>query len=229
LIYKPSDNLDFKLDFWRVDYTDLITVENAQGKLIDDPNGVDIVRSDAGFLSSVRVNYFNSSSVSVEGIDFESKWKVSEQFNLTFNASHFNSYELTQANGEVIEAAGSFNLNNFARSMPETKGSLNFNWLGESQRASVNVNYVSSYETGVDVSALPNESSTIDAFTTVDTQYSATFGITQDSEAVLTLGINNLLNELPPRAYIAAGSLSYDPKQHNPLGRVVYAKVKLAF
>jgi iron complex outermembrane receptor protein len=229
LIYKPSDNLDFKLDFWRVDYTDLITVENAQGKLIDDPNGVDIVRSDAGFLSSVRVNYFNSSSVSVEGIDFESKWKVSEQFNLTFNASHFNSYELTQANGEVIEAAGSFNLNNFARSMPETKGSLNFNWLGESQRASVNVNYVSSYETGVDVSALPNESSTIDAFTTVDTQYSVNFGITPDSEAVLTLGINNLLNELPPRAYIAVGSLSYDPKQHNPLGRVVYAKVKLAF
>ena len=228
-IFKPSDNLDFKLDFWRVDYTDMITVENAQGKLIDDPNGRDIIRSDAGFLSSVKVNYFNSSSVSVDGIDFESTWTLSEQFNLTLNASHFNSYELTLANGEVIEAAGSFNINNFARSMPETKGSLNFNWIGESQRASVNVNYVSSYETGVNVSALPNESSTIDAFTTVDAQYSANFRITQDSDAVLTLGVKNLLNEMPPRAYIAEGSLSYDPKQHNPLGRVAYAKVKLAF
>ncbi|MEP4889527.1 MAG: TonB-dependent receptor [Aliiglaciecola sp.] len=229
LIFKPTDNLDFKVDFWRVDYTNLITVENAQGKLIDDPNGVDIIRTEAGFLSSVKVNYFNSSSVSVEGIDFESTWTLSDQFNISLNASHFNSYELTKDNGEVVEAAGSFNIDNFARSMPETKGSVNFNWLGESQRASINVNYVSSYDTGVDVSALPNESSTVDAFTTVDMQYSANFYITDDSEAVLTLGIKNLLNEMPPRAYIAEGSLSYDPKQHNPLGRVLYAKVKLTF
>ncbi|GAB2692540.1 TonB-dependent receptor plug domain-containing protein [Aliiglaciecola aliphaticivorans] len=229
LIFKPTDNLDFKVDFWRVDYTNLITVENAQGKLIDDPNGVDIIRTDAGFLSSVKVNYFNSSSVSVEGIDFESTWTLSDQFNISLNASHFNSYELTKDNGEVVEAAGSFNIDNFARSMPETKGSVNFNWLGESQRASINVNYVSSYDTGVDVSALPNESSTVDAFTTVDMQYSANFYITDDSEAILTLGVKNLLNEMPPRAYIAEGSLSYDPKQHNPLGRVLYAKVKLAF
>lgn len=229
LIFKPNAELDFKIDYWRVNYTDLITVENAQGKLIDDPLGADIIRSDAGFLSSVKVNYFNSSAVNVEGIDFESTWKISEQFNLSFNASHFLSYELTKDNGEVVEAAGSFNTDNFARSMPETKGSFNLNWVGDNQRASVNVNYVSSYETGVDVSALPDESSTVDAFTTIDTQYSSNFGITEDSQAVLTVGIKNLLDELPPRAYIAAGSLSYDPKQHNPLGRVLYAKVKFEF
>ncbi|WP_339719737.1 TonB-dependent receptor [uncultured Paraglaciecola sp.] len=229
LIFKPTDNLDFKLDVWRVDYTNMITVENAQGKLIDDPNGADIIRTDAGFLQSVKVNYFNSSSVSVNGFDIESTWTISDQFNLSFSASHFISYELTKDNGEVVEAAGSFNIDNFARSMPETKGSLNLNWIDDNQRASLNVNYVSSYETGVDVSALPGESSTVDAFTTVDAQYAATFGITENSEAVVTLGIKNLLDELPPRAYTAVGSLSYDPKQHNPLGRVFYAKVKYAF
>ncbi|MBU3006140.1 TonB-dependent receptor plug domain-containing protein [Paraglaciecola arctica] len=229
LIFKPTDNLDFKLDFWSVDYTNMITVENAQGKLIDDPNGADIIRTDAGFLQSVKVNYFNSSSVSVNGFDIESTWTISDQFNLILNASHFNSYELTKDNGEVVEAAGSFNIDNFARSMPETKGSLNLNWIGDSQRASLNVNYVSSYDTGVDVSALPNESTTVDAFTTIDAQYSATLNVTQDGEAVVTLGIKNLLDELPPRAYTAVGSLSYDPKQHNPLGRVLYAKVKYVF
>ena len=229
LIFKPTDNLDFKLDVWRVDYTNMITVENAQGKLVDDPNGADIIRTDAGFLQSVKVNYFNSSSVSVNGFDIESTWTISDQFNLSFNASHFISYELTKDNGEVVEAAGSFNIDNFARSMPETKGSLNLNWIDDNQRASLNLNYVSSYETGVDVSALPSESSTVDAFTTVDAQYAATFGITENSEAVVTLGIKNLLDELPPRAYTAVGSLSYDPKQHNPLGRVFYAKVKYAF
>jgi iron complex outermembrane receptor protein len=229
LIYKPTDGLDFKLDYWRVDYTDLITVENAQGKIAADPSGNDIIRSEAGLLSSIKVDYFNSSSVKVEGIDFESTWRISDQFNVTLNASHFISYELTKENGEVIEAAGSFNHDNFARSLPETKGSLHANWIGDNQRASINVNYISSYETSIDLSALPSESATIDAFTTIDTQYSANIGITDDSEAVVTLGIKNLLDEEPPRAFNGYGNLSYDPKQHNPLGRVFYAKVKFAF
>lgn len=79
------------------------------------------------------------------------------------------------------------------------------------------------------MSTLPDESSTIDAYTTVDAQYSANFGITEENEVVLTLGVKNLLDELASRAYIAVGSLTYDPKQHNSLGRVIYAKIKFAF
>ncbi|MEP2652387.1 MAG: TonB-dependent receptor [Paraglaciecola sp.] len=227
LIFKATSSLDFKIDYWRVDYTDLITVENAQGKIADDPNGEDIIRTAAGLLSAIEVDYFNSSSVTVKGIDIESVWKINDQFNLTFNASHFLTYELTKDNGEVVEAAGSFNYDNFARSLPEDKATLNLNWVGESQRASVNVNYISSYETAI---ALPeNESAKIDSFTTVDTQYSATFGITEESEATITLGIKNLLDEAPPRVFNGFGNLSYDPKQHSPLGRVFFAKAKFAF
>jgi iron complex outermembrane receptor protein len=229
LIFNPTKDLDFKVDYWHVDYSDLITVENAQGKIADDPNGEDIIRSEAGLLSSIKVDYFNSSSVKVEGIDFESIWKISDQFDLNFSASHFLSYELTKDNGSVVEAAGSFNHDNFARSMPETKASLNVNWQGDYQRASLNINHVSSYKTSIDLSALPSESSTIDAFTTVDAQYSVNLDITENSEAVITLGIKNLLDEEPPRVFNGYGNLSYDPKQHNPLGRVVYAKAKIVF
>lgn len=228
-IFNPTDDFDFKVDYWRVDYSDLITVENAQGKIADDPNGGDIIRSDAGLLSSIKVDYFNSSSVKVKGIDFESIWKISEQFNLNFSASHFLSYELTKDNGEVVEAAGLFNHDNFARSMPETKASVNIDWRGNYQSASLNINHVSSYKTTIDLSALPSESQTIDAFTTVDAQYSVIFDVTQNSEAILTLGIKNLFDEEPPRVFNGYGNLSYDPKQHNPLGRVIYAKAKIVF
>ncbi|MFT2089565.1 TonB-dependent receptor plug domain-containing protein [Paraglaciecola sp. 2405UD69-4] len=227
LIFKATDDLDFKVDYWRVDYTDLITVENAQGKIASDPNGEDIIRTEAGLLSAIEVDYFNSSSVKVKGIDIESVWKLNNQFNLAFNASHFLTYELTKDNGEVVEAAGSFNYDNFARSLPEDKATLNFNWVGETQRASINVNYVSSYKTSI---ALPaNESAKIEAFTTIDTQYSATLGITENSDATVTLGIKNLLDEAPPRVFNGYGNLSYDPKQHSPLGRVFFAKAKFAF
>jgi len=227
LIFKPSKALDFQIDYWQVDYKDLITVENAQGKIADNPNGPDIIRSQAGLLSAIQVDYFNSSSVKVEGIDFESMWTITDDFNLTLNASHFLSYELTKDNGEVVEAAGSFNHDNFARSLPETKANLNFNWVGEGHRASVNVNYISSYETAI---ALPaNERPDIGSFTTVDAQYSATFGLTDSTDTVLTLGIKNLFDRSPPRVFNGFGNLSYDPKQHNPLGRVFYARAKFMF
>jgi iron complex outermembrane receptor protein len=229
LIYTPTKELDFKVDYWQVDYTDLITVENAQGKIAFNPSGEDIIRSDAGLLSSIKVDYFNSSSVKVEGIDFETTWSISSELSLSFNASHFISYELTKDNGEVVEAAGSFNHDNFARSMPETKAGLRLNWVGDSQRASMNINHVSSYETAIDLSTLPSESASIDAFTTVDVQYSKNLSITETTEAVITLGINNLLDEEPPRVFNGYGNLSYDPKQHNPLGRVIYAKAKFVF
>lgn len=229
VVFKPSKDFDLTLDYWIVDYTDLITVENAQGKIADDPNGEDIIRTSAGLLSSIQVDYFNSSAVNVKGIDLESVWRISEQYNVAFAASHFLSYELTKDNGQVVEAAGKFNYNNFARSLPETKASLNLNWVGDSQRASINVNYISSYETSIALPAGLNESSTIDSFTTIDAQYSTTFSVTDTTDTTITLGINNITDEEPPRVFNGFGNLSYDPKQHNPLGRVFYARAKVAF
>lgn len=225
-IFKPNKNIDFIVDYWRVDYSDLITVENAQGKIVQDLNGPDIVRDSFGNLSGINVDFFNSSEVNVEGIDIESTWKIDEQWFASFNASKFLSYELTNSDGSTIEAAGFFNHDNFARSIPELKANFNLSWVSDNQRASLNVNYVSSYET---TQAVPiTESQNISSFTTVDGQYSATLFATDVSEIIVSLGVKNLFDKLPPRVYNGA-NLSYDPKQHNPLGRVYYAKLKYAF
>ena len=37
LIWSPNDNFNLKLDYWAIDYTDLITIESAQGKVIANP------------------------------------------------------------------------------------------------------------------------------------------------------------------------------------------------
>lgn len=228
LIYQPTDSLDIKLDYWVIDYTDLITVENAQGKLIADRDGEDIVRDDFDNLTGVNVDYFNSSDVKVEGIDIESTWSLNESWNVALNASHFIGYDITLPTGEVINAAGYFNNTNFARSMPKNKANLNVGWNGEMQGASLNVNYVSGYKHNLTVP--DDESQDIDAFLTVDVQYRVNFslGMIGDDEAVLSIGVKNLFDEEPPRVYDGA-NLSYDPKQHNPLGRVLYAKVKYRF
>jgi len=220
LLYQPTDKLDIKLDYWKVDYTNLITVENSQGKLAADINGPDIVRSATGTLAGVYVDYFNSSSVDVEGIDLEVQYKMSDNLNLGVNVAHFLQYDITAPTGEVIEAAGYFNNNNFARSMPETKANVVLAWSNGEQDASLNISYISDYQ-----HSQPVDPMGISSYTTADAQYG--FRVMEDALG-LSIGVKNLTDEKPPRVSDAA-NFSYDPKQHSPLGRVFYLKAKYSF
>lgn len=227
VIYQPTDTLDLKVDYWGIDYDDLITVENAQGKILTNPLGEDIVRDGFGNLIGVNVEYFNSSSVKVDGLDFEASWTVNDAWSIAANIAHFLNYEITLPTGETIDAAGYFNNDNFARSMPKTKGNVSFDWSDEIHGASLNINYISSYEHNQPVPE--TESQTIDSFVTADIQYRATLsGLSEDDSTAVSIGVTNLFDQAPPRVYDGA-NLSYDPKQHNPLGRVIYAKIKYNF
>ena len=223
LLYQPTDKLDIKLDYWKVDYTNLITVENSQGKLAADINGPDIVRSATGSLAGVYVNYFNSSNVDVAGLDLEVGYKLSDNLNLGMNVARFLKYDITTPTGDVVDAAGYFNNNNFARSMPETKANINLAWSNGVQDASLNINYISDYQHSQPVPA--GETMTISSYTTADAQYG--FKVMDDALG-LSVGVKNLTDEKPPRVSDSA-NFSYDPKQHSPLGRVFYMKAKYSF
>ena len=57
-----TEDFDMRLDYWRFEYEDVITVENAQGKLQNDLNGDDIQRvaGDNSQLSGINVDYISS-------------------------------------------------------------------------------------------------------------------------------------------------------------------------
>jgi len=228
LIFQPTDDLELKLDYWRVDYEDLITQQSAQGIVIANPNDPNVIRTPNGQLIGINTRYFNSSNVEVDGLDFETTWSLGDAWSVKANLSHFLNYDLTLADGRTVEAAGFFNHDNFARSLPETKANMIVSWIDEDQRANLVLNYISSYETTREVPA--GESQNIDSYVTLDANYSINLplGFTDDSETTLTFGIKNLLDEEPPRVYDAA-NYSYDPKQHSPLGRTLYAKAKFRF
>lgn len=228
VIYQPTETLDLKLDYWRVDYKDLVTQQSAQGLIQQDINGPNIVRTGNGQLVGVNTKYFNSSEVEVDGIDLEAIWNFSDAWSIKGNLSHFLNYDLTLDNGQTVEAAGSFNHDNFARSLPETKANTMLTWHGDNQNANVILNYISSYETSRAVPA--TNSQNIDSYITIDAQYSITMPLSfsDESEATVSVGIKNLLDEDAPEVYDAA-NFSYDPKQHSPLGRMFYARAKLRF
>ena len=230
LVYSPTDNLNLRLDWWQFEYEDVITIENAQGKLDADPNGESVSRVN-GVLNGMQVSYINAATVDTDGIDVSADWNIpagdAGDFGVQLAYSRFNSYEIPDGNGGKRDVVGSFNHDNFVRSLPEAKWNLTADWERGNHSAAVVLYHVDSYTTGraVPASAVGFDSN-IDSWQTVDASYNFNFNI-GDSQAVLTIGGKNLTDEEAPRVYDAA-NFSYDPKQHDPRGRLYYARVKFA-
>jgi iron complex outermembrane receptor protein len=152
-IWSPTDSFDLRLDYWRFDYEDVITVDNAQGKIQDDLNGDDIIRvaGDNSQLVGVNVDYINAASVDTHGLDLNAVYAIPTNsmgdFGMQFTATHFLSYEIPTAAGGTRDVAGFFNHDNFARSIPKTKANLSFDWTMGSHSAAVSAFYVDNYAT----------------------------------------------------------------------------------
>ena len=59
-----------KLDYWSIDYSDVITIESAQGIVTASPFDKAVKRTIDGTLIGVTTKYFNASNVKTDGIDF---------------------------------------------------------------------------------------------------------------------------------------------------------------
>ena len=244
-IWSPTDELSLRVDYWRFDYKDVIVAEDAQGKLNDDPNGPDVNRlSGAGSqLQGITTNYINASSVETDGIDLAVDWRLSTgragQFGAHLTATHFLSYKIprTGPNGRgcagssgTQDVVGFFNYDTFVRSMPATKLNASLDWTRGPHRVALLGFYTSGYETTrpVDLRARAlGYTRNIDSWLTVDLQYAYAFKLA-GAEAILSLGSKNLFDEEAPRAYDGA-NFSFDPKHHDPRGRLWYAGIKLDF
>lgn len=231
LIWQPADNLDMRIDYWRFDYEDVITIENAQGKIELDVNGEGILRA-AGpdsQLIGINVDYINAATVDTDGLDVAANYIISTdgagEIGLHLTGTHFLKYEIPDPDGGTQNVAGLFNHNNFARSIPETKLNVSADWNVGNHKAVIIAYWVDDYAT---TRAVPSsESAKIDSWTTVDLQYTYNFAFS-DSEALLSFGAKNVFDEEPPRVFDGA-NFSYDAKQHDPRGRMYYARVKYAF
>ncbi len=230
-IWQPTDEFDMRIDYWRFDYEDVITIENPQGKLQEDLNGPDILRlaGPNSQLTGINVDYINASTVDTDGLDVAANYLVSTssagEFSVGLSATHFLSYEIPDPNGGTQDVVGLFNHDNFARSLPETKVNLSGNWILGNHKVAATAYWVDEYKTTAEVPE--TASATIDSWTTVDLMYAYNLQF-DDSEAVFTIGAKNVFDEEPPSVYDFP-NFSYDPKHHDPRGRMYYARIKYAF
>jgi iron complex outermembrane receptor protein len=113
--------------------------------------------------------------------------------------------------------------------MPQKKWNLTADWERGNHSAAMVVYYVDSYKTGRAVPASAQAlgfNSGISNWRTMDLSYNYNFNL-GDTQAVFTLGGKNVFDKEAPRVYDAA-NFSYDPKHHDPRGRMFFARVKFA-
>jgi iron complex outermembrane receptor protein len=231
IIWYATDNLEAKLDYWMVDYTNVITIESAQGIVSRTPNSSQVQRTTGGTLTGVTTNYFNASSVDTNGFDVELLYSMETNIGsllLGLNATHMLQYEIP-VGGVTTDVVGLFNHDNFARSLPETKAVLSANLVSGSHTAAAYGRWVSSYETTnvpTAIAAGMGFDQNIDSHFTVDLQYSYSFDFNSEDDLRLTLGLKNAFDEEVPQVYDGA-NWSYDPKHHDPRGRMFSVGLKL--
>ena len=230
-MWNPTDKLSMKLDYWAIDYTNVITIESAQGKVAATPFDSDVKRTAGGTLTGVTTKYFNAANVNTSGLDFESTYDFDTSFGqaqVGVNMMHMFEYEIPLGN-TTKDVVGLFNHDNFARSLPDTKAVFHAALNSGQNSLSLFGRYTGDYKTTRPLSATASArgfSQSIDSFFTVDLMNSYLVEM-NDSELKLSLGITNMFDEEVPLVYDAA-NWSYDAKHHDPRGRMIYLGFKLS-
>ncbi|MDA9997325.1 TonB-dependent receptor [Gammaproteobacteria bacterium] len=229
-IWTPNDQTSVTLDYWTVDYKNVVTLESAQGKIIANPDSTDIIRTN-GTLVGVTTSYFNAASIDASGFDLEATYSFDTplgQASIGLNTARMLEYKIPNGAGGTKDVVGLFNHDNFARSMPETKSVITGMLSNGNHNFAAFIRNVSEYETtrAIPASAAANGyTQDIDSFTTLDLKY--TFDL-EWGESMITLsaGVNNATDEEAPQVYDAA-NFSYDAKHHDPRGVMSYLGFKI--
>ena len=230
-IWTVNDQASLTVDYWNIAYEDVITLESAQGKILANPANPDIKRI-SGTLVGVTTSYFNAENIDASGLDISGSYDFDTalgQATIGFNTAHIMNYEIPNGSGGMKNVVGLFNQDNFARSMPETKTVISGKLNNGNHNIAAFIRNVSEYKTtrALDASAAAaGITQDIDSFMTVDVKYSYDYEMS-NRNVKLTFGVNNLLDEEAPIVWDAA-NFSYDPKHHDPRGKIVYMGIKIS-
>ncbi len=256
-VYSPEaiEGLSLTIDYWDIEVTNAISSLGEQ--LILDSCAATgehcelITRHGAGPLfgnsSDIDNRTTNVGGVDSSGVDFNIRYATElEGGNLTFNldTTRYGTYDITQANGDVVENAGYFKRNSGDGNFPEWKTNLDVRYSTDDWSASWAVRYIGSVDEVID--SLVDESELGDYYAGYGRQFVAkdgTYNITREIDsqiihdarfsyflenATVTVGLDNIFDEDPPYADTGFND-NTDPRTYNTTGRHVYVNVGVSF
>lgn len=233
VVYSPDfvDGLSFTVDYWDIEVTNAISTIGEQlilDKCAESGLYCDkITRYTSGILagnsSDIDDRNVNVGGVDSSGIDFNVNYVTEVSFGaLKFNldATRYDTYDITQADGSVVENAGWFRRNSGDGNFPEWKTNFDVRLNKDDWSASYAIRYIGEVE-----EPFGNEAGqrTIDSQTIHDARFTYFF-----DNFTTTVGLNNIFDEDPPYAETGFND-NTDPRTYNTTGRHVYLTLSAAF
>ncbi len=229
--FRPNDQFSFGADYWRYEFTNLITQENSQSvvnrALLGDLSALaklDFnIPGDVTTLTRISTDIINAPTVTTDGLDFYTRYDMTVgnggTVTLGGEATYIFRYDAADQAGLAFDGAGSRNFNNFARSMPELRGNIHAGYRSDNHNLNIFLRYIDGYFDD-------QNSLDVENHTTVDLQYSYIFGDPDDNPLEATVGAINIFDNDVPRIATNGG---FDSKVHDPRQRMIYMKLRKRF
>ncbi|WP_372767036.1 TonB-dependent receptor plug domain-containing protein [Pseudoalteromonas sp.] len=216
LIYNITENLNFSIDYYDYDITDII---GADTQFVMDTYGLDpniverrptSIANDPGEVIQVNDSYQNIGDLQTSGIDLDVRYNLDTevgQFKFGYVLNYVLNFEDYKGTKE-----GGFE-------QPQMRWTTSVDWVKDDFSATAALNYIDSFEQEASL----NLNKDVDAMTTLDASVNY-FGI---KDLVLTVGATNLTNEEPPFAY--HDFMGFVVNVHSGQGRFAYVQASYKF
>jgi outer membrane receptor protein involved in Fe transport len=234
VVYTPNfiEGVSFTFDYWDIEITNAISTLGEQ--LILDSCAATGEHCDKiirfGSTSTLYGNSIdiddrtaNVGGVDSSGYDFNIRYTTDLEggsLSVNVDSTFYDTYDITQANGDVIENAGYYYQNSGDGNFPEWKTNADVRFTTDDWSASWSVRYIGEVDEPFDVDS---------GFRTVDSQIinDARFTYFMDNMQT-TIGLNNVFDEDPPFANTGFND-NTDPRTYNTGGRHVYVSLGMSF
>ncbi|ASP46871.1 TonB-dependent receptor domain-containing protein [Cognaticolwellia beringensis] len=232
IVYSPDfmEGLSLTLDYWNIEITSAISTLGEQlildscyntGEHCDKITRFGVDSPLYGNSLDIDDRTTNVGGVESSGYDFNIRYSTDlEGGTITFNVdtTYYDTYDITQANGDVIENAGQFLRNSGDGNFPEWKTNADVRYTSDNWSAAWSVRYIGQVD-----EPFGGSSRTIDEQIINDARFSYFM-----DNMTATIGLNNVFDEDPP--YAATGfNDNTDPRTYNTSGRHVYVTLGLSF
>ena len=238
LLFTPFDNSAVSVDYWTLDYRDVIAQGQSFQSIVDDdcrddgrPDDARIERDSSGQLSVVSTEYENVGAVRTAGLDVNARYDLDTPagaFGISGDATLLTRFDVNAGGQGFVDRLGSRNDTNGFAPNPELRLNVILGWRRGRHEASVAVRYVDAYSND-EVASLPE----IASWTTLDVNY-AHFVDLFGGEATFYVGARNLTDRDPPplpsgREGVHRHNLrpGFDGFVHDIKGRTVYVRFRL--
>jgi iron complex outermembrane receptor protein len=232
--WEPITALSLLLDYWHY-HLEASVVRQDPRSVFDQLDATDNVKLAGQVVQQVHTS-FQTHSVTTHGLDLGVEGRSDfgadhGTFQFAINASHVLGYEIptdavapnSPCGGRDV--AGCRNLGNFVRSIPNWRASLVLSWLKNEHAIFAIAHLVPGYtDDGTvpwDVKPPPRVDQ-IDAFFSLDLQYSLKLEYHTRMSTTFKVGVKNAFDSDPPAAN---GPLGYDTEIHDPRGRLAYLRL----